>query len=56
MCHQSAILDVLHQQKYVVFVLEMRVQFGNIWAVVGESVMNAQLLNELVDHVVFDDG
>lgn len=56
MRHKSAILDVLHQQKYMVLVFKMRIQFGNVGAVIGESVMDAQFLNELIDHVILDDG
>lgn len=41
MSHESSILHVLHQQKYVILVMEMCVEFCNIGVIAGQSVMNS---------------
>ena len=53
--HKDSSFTVLHQQKQMVFIVKMRVQFNDVGVV--QSVMDLELSGELLDHIVrFDFG
>lgn len=51
--HELTSLDVFHQQKNVVLIAEMRIQFNYIWMV--QSVKNFELKSQLSFHSVLLD-
>ncbi len=53
--HQLSPINILHQQKDMIGILEVGVKLDDVWVV--ETVMDLQLLRKLIHHVIlFDSG
>lgn len=54
MLHEGAAGGILHEEKYVVVVAEVAVEFDDVGVV--QTVLDLQLVGELLQHVILEDG
>ena len=54
MLHELPTISILHKKENMIFIMEMSVEFNDVRVI--ELVVNFQLQDELVYHVVFLEG